>query len=65
VDAVDLVQSIFRTFFRRVRRGCYDVPDGEELWKLCDGSSEPPPIWTGGSSGTSSADPYSDPYAPV
>lgn len=34
VDAEDVVQSIFRTFFRRVRRGCYDVPDGEELWKL-------------------------------
>lgn len=34
VDADDVVQSIFRTFFRRVRRGCYDVPDGEELWKL-------------------------------
>ncbi|MDX1925238.1 MAG: sigma-70 family RNA polymerase sigma factor [Pirellulaceae bacterium] len=34
VDNEDLVQSIFRTFFRRVARGQYDVPDGEELWKL-------------------------------
>src|SRR5687768_8549317 len=30
----DIVQSVFRTFFRRVSRDCYDVPDGEELWKL-------------------------------
>ncbi|MCI0681356.1 MAG: sigma-70 family RNA polymerase sigma factor [Gemmataceae bacterium] len=30
----DIVQSVFRTFFRRVARDCYDVPDGEELWKL-------------------------------
>lgn len=34
VEADDIVQSVFRTFFRRVSRGCYDVPDGEELWKL-------------------------------
>jgi RNA polymerase sigma-70 factor (ECF subfamily) len=34
VDSEDLVQSIFRTFFRRVARGQYDVPEGEELWKL-------------------------------
>lgn len=34
VDNEDLVQSIFRTFFRRVARGQYDVPDGDELWKL-------------------------------
>lgn len=34
VDNEDLVQSIFRTFFRRVARGQYDIPDGEELWKL-------------------------------
>ncbi len=34
VEADDIVQSVFRTFFRRVTRGCYDVPDGEELWKL-------------------------------
>jgi RNA polymerase sigma-70 factor, ECF subfamily len=34
VDAEDIVQSVFRTFFRRVARGEYDVPEGEELWKL-------------------------------
>ena len=34
VDSEDLVQSIFRTFFRRVARGQYDVPNGDELWKL-------------------------------
>lgn len=34
VDAEDIVQSVFRTFFRRAKRGEYDVPDGEELWKL-------------------------------
>lgn len=34
VDAEDIVQSVFRTFFRRAARGDYDVPDGEELWKL-------------------------------
>lgn len=34
VDSDDIVQSVFRTFFRRVGRGEYDVPDGEDLWKL-------------------------------
>ncbi len=34
VDAEDIVQSVFRTFFRRVSNGDYDVPEGEELWKL-------------------------------
>ncbi|MCX7421543.1 MAG: sigma-70 family RNA polymerase sigma factor [Planctomycetia bacterium] len=34
VDSDDIVQSVFRTFFRRVGKGEYDVPDGEELWKL-------------------------------
>lgn len=33
-DAEDVVQSVFRTFFRRAERGEYVVPDGEELWKL-------------------------------
>jgi RNA polymerase sigma-70 factor (ECF subfamily) len=33
-DADDVVQSVFRTFFRRVQTGCYDLPDGEELWRL-------------------------------
>lgn len=34
VDPEDIVQSVFRTFFRRVGQGQYDVPEGEELWKL-------------------------------
>jgi RNA polymerase sigma-70 factor (ECF subfamily) len=34
VDAEDIVQSVFRTFFRRAALGDYNVPDGEEIWKL-------------------------------
>jgi RNA polymerase sigma-70 factor (ECF subfamily) len=34
VDPDDIVQSVFRTFFRRVAQGHYDVPEGEEIWKL-------------------------------
>jgi len=34
VDPEDLVQSIFRSFFRRAVSDHYDVPEGEELWKL-------------------------------
>ena len=34
LDADDIVQSVFRTFFRGVRQGYYDVPEGEDLWKL-------------------------------
>jgi RNA polymerase sigma-70 factor (ECF subfamily) len=34
VDPEDIVQSVFRTFFRRAVRGHYDVPEGEVLWKL-------------------------------
>lgn len=34
VDPEDLVQSVFRTFFRRANLGQYAVPDGEEIWKL-------------------------------
>lgn len=34
VDAEDIVQSVFRTFFRRVTDGHYMIPEGEELWKL-------------------------------
>ena len=34
VDPEDIVQSVFRTFFRRVTLGQYTVPEGEELWKL-------------------------------
>lgn len=30
----EIVQSVFRTFFRRAAQGSYDVPDGEEIWKL-------------------------------
>src|SRR5207249_1390836 len=33
-DPEDIVQSVFRTFFRRAARGDYDAPEGEELWKL-------------------------------
>ncbi len=34
VDAEDMVQSVFRTFFRRASIGQYDIPEGDELWKL-------------------------------
>ncbi len=34
LDAEDIVQSVFRTFFRGVKQGFYDVPAGEDLWKL-------------------------------
>jgi RNA polymerase sigma-70 factor (ECF subfamily) len=34
LDADDIVQSVFRSFFRRASRGQYQVPDGEDLWKL-------------------------------
>jgi RNA polymerase sigma-70 factor (ECF subfamily) len=34
VDVEDIVQSVFGSFFRGASRGDYDVPDGEELWKL-------------------------------
>lgn len=34
IDPEDIVQSVFRTFFRRAREGHYEVPDGDELWKL-------------------------------
>jgi RNA polymerase sigma-70 factor (ECF subfamily) len=34
LDPEDIVQSVFRTFFRRAAQGHYDVPHGEELWKL-------------------------------
>ena len=33
-DAEDVVQSVFRTFFRRVQTGFYDLPAGDELWRL-------------------------------
>ena len=34
VDPEGVVQSVFRTFFRRVNLGQYDVSDPDELWKL-------------------------------
>jgi RNA polymerase sigma-70 factor (ECF subfamily) len=34
LDADDIVQSVFRSFFRVASAGLYDVPAGEELWKL-------------------------------
>lgn len=34
VDAEDIIQSVFRTFFRRLSDGQYLVPEGDELWKL-------------------------------
>jgi len=33
-DEEDVIQSVFRTLFRRVSVGLYDVPPGEELWQL-------------------------------
>lgn len=34
VEPEDIVQSVFRTFFRRATEGHYELPDGDELWKL-------------------------------
>jgi RNA polymerase sigma-70 factor, ECF subfamily len=34
LDPDDIVQSVFRTFFRRVGKDQYEVPKGEDLWKL-------------------------------
>jgi RNA polymerase sigma-70 factor, ECF subfamily len=34
VDAEDIVQSVFGSFFRGAKRGLYSAPDGEELWGL-------------------------------
>ena len=34
LDVDDIVQSVFGSFFRGARSGDYDVPDGDELWKL-------------------------------
>ena len=34
VDPEDVVQSVFRTFFRRAAQGAYAVPAGDDLWKL-------------------------------
>lgn len=34
VEPDDIVQSVFRTFFRRAVTGHYTVPDGKEIWNL-------------------------------
>ena len=34
VDPDEIVQSVFRTFFRRASDGHYHLPDGDELWRL-------------------------------
>jgi RNA polymerase sigma-70 factor (ECF subfamily) len=34
LDPDDIVQSVFRTFFRRAAQGQYDAPEGEDLWNL-------------------------------
>lgn len=34
VDFEDIVQSVFGSFFRAARLGYYEVPAGEELWRL-------------------------------
>lgn len=33
-DPEDILQSVFRTFFRRAGRGDYDLPDNDSLWNL-------------------------------
>jgi len=34
LDPDDIVQSVFRNFFHAARAGGYDIPPGEDLWKL-------------------------------
>jgi RNA polymerase sigma-70 factor (ECF subfamily) len=34
VDAEDIVQSVFGSFFRGAAQGLYDAPSGEEIWGL-------------------------------
>lgn len=34
VEADDIVQSVFGSFFRGASQGYYNLPDGEELWRL-------------------------------
>jgi RNA polymerase sigma-70 factor (ECF subfamily) len=34
IEPDDIVQSVFHRFFRRACQGHYDVPHGEELWRL-------------------------------
>jgi RNA polymerase sigma factor (sigma-70 family) len=33
-DPEDVVQSVFRRFFRRLQVADYDVPEGKDLWRL-------------------------------
>ena len=34
IDPEGIVQSVFRTFFRRVSKGHYEVAEGDDLWNL-------------------------------
>ena len=34
LDSDDITQSVFRTLFRRLQDGQYDVPAGESIWRL-------------------------------
>src|SRR4051794_23049112 len=34
LDPDDIVQSVFRPFFERARKGSYQVPEGKALWQL-------------------------------
>ncbi len=34
LDAEDIVQSVFGSFFRGANQGLYDAPSGEEIWGL-------------------------------
>jgi RNA polymerase sigma-70 factor (ECF subfamily) len=34
LDVDDVVQSVFRSFFRVASTGVYEVPDGKDLWRL-------------------------------
>lgn len=34
VSSDEIVQSVFRTFFRRVSKGQYDAIEGDDLWRL-------------------------------
>ena len=34
VESADVVQSVFRTFFRRVSEGFFEVPESDEIWNL-------------------------------
>ena len=34
LEPEDVVQSVFRTFFRRVSEGFFEIPPGDEIWNL-------------------------------